>query len=272
MSTKQIISSLGSIVILALLASPCAAQIFYVRDPSGYVRPVVIPQPFTFSMGMQVQPIVSPDRMFVRLNVTPIGGAMIDPAALFPVLVPGPNLGVFDGGRRQPSFISLKPNVVVLGLQGQQGLFGQANFAGQTASQIGPFGPFQSSSFSLMSGQSISLVPSAGIFGPLDIAGLTGSTMDPLNAFQSDPFALTATSVWTGPGGFDFSGQMMPPLNSFGQFPSNPLASMWQQSAAQFGAPPVVNPNMANRLQPNGLNPMYYGRPITPVWPRSRIR
>jgi hypothetical protein len=145
MYTKQIVLSLGSGLILALLASPCSAQIIYVRDAAGYVVPVVIPQVTVFGMDMTVQPVVSPDNMFVRLSLGPIGVSMVDPSTTVPLLVPGPNLGIFDGGARQPAFISQRP--LVLAAQGQQGFFGQASFAGMQGAQ------FQANQFMLMSMQ-----------------------------------------------------------------------------------------------------------------------
>jgi hypothetical protein len=151
MYTKQIVLSLGSGLILALLASPCSAQIIYVRDAAGYVVPVVIPQTTTFGMGMTVQPVVSPDTMFVRLNLGQIGVSIMDPSTTVPLLVPGPNLGVFDGGARQPAFISQRP-LVLAAQGGQQGFFGQANFAGVQGAQF-QANQFQANQFMLMSMQ-----------------------------------------------------------------------------------------------------------------------
>jgi hypothetical protein len=148
MSTKQNVLSLGSILILALLASPCAAQIIYVRDAAGYVRPVVIPQTTTFAMGMQVQPVVSPDGMFVRLNVGSVSISMPDPAATIPVLVPNRTFGIFNNGNLQPPLISQK--LVVLGGQGG---FNQFSFGGQPFGPPSQFGQFQPNPFALMSMQ-----------------------------------------------------------------------------------------------------------------------
>jgi hypothetical protein len=162
MSTKQRVVWLGSIVIFALQASPCAAQVqvFYVRDAAGYVRPVVVHQPAVFSMGMQAQGIVVNNGMFVRLNVMPFGVSMPDPTTNIRILVPGPNLGIFNGGIRQPALISQQP--LVLGIQG--GTFGTGTFGAGTFGAFGAFGPpgfggqsiwtssfsqFQSGSFSL---------------------------------------------------------------------------------------------------------------------------
>jgi hypothetical protein len=133
MSTKQRVVWLGSIVIAALLASPCAAQVqvFYVRDAAGYVRPVVVHQPAVFSMGMQAQGIVVRGGTFVRLNVTPFGVSMPDPTTNIRILVPGPNLGIFNGGIRQPALISQQP--LVMGIQaGQPGIFGAGTFGAAT--------------------------------------------------------------------------------------------------------------------------------------------
>src|ERR1017187_3086008 len=153
MSTKQYTLSLGSILILALPISPCAAQIIYVRDAAGYVRPVVIPSANIFSMGMQTQGVVGGDGTFAMVNVTPTAFSIMDPSTNIPMLVPGPNLGIFDGGKPQPAFISLKAQV--LGVQGgQQGVFGQMSFAGQTLSPPNALGQFQSNPFTIMSMQS----------------------------------------------------------------------------------------------------------------------
>jgi hypothetical protein len=149
MSTKQNVLSLGSIVILALLASPCAAQtIIYVRDAAGYVRPVVIPRTTAFAMGMTVQPVVSPDDLFVRLNVGSVSISMPDPAATIPVLVPNRTFGIFSNGNLQPPLISQK--LVVLGGQGG---FSQFSFGGQPFAPSGQVGQFQPNPFALMSMQ-----------------------------------------------------------------------------------------------------------------------
>ena len=135
MSTKLSLASIAPIVMIALLASPCAAQIFYVRDAAGYVRPVVIPQPTAFGMSMQVQPVVSPDGMFVRMNFSQLSVSMPDPTATTFLVVPGPNLGIFRNGVRQPATIANKPIVIPLGAQAT---FGQSGF-GQSATSFGAF-------------------------------------------------------------------------------------------------------------------------------------
>lgn len=139
MSTKQRLLSCAGVALLLLLVSPCSAQIIYVRDAAGYVRPVVIPQRTTFSMGFQATPVVSPNLMSIRVNATPFGVSMPDPTATSFLVVPGPNLGIFHGGRPQPATIALKP--LVIPVQGQVG-FGQFGFGqGFGANQFGFGGP-----------------------------------------------------------------------------------------------------------------------------------
>jgi hypothetical protein len=119
----------------------------------------VLPQASVFSMGMQVQAVVGSDRTFARVNVTPFGVSMPDPSTTTFLTIPGPNLGIFDGGFQQPAFISQKP--LVLPFQGgQQSLFGPSIFAAQSISmgapglsQANPF-LFRSNQFSVMSMQS----------------------------------------------------------------------------------------------------------------------
>ena len=145
MSTKQMLMSCASMH-LPLLVSPCSTQIILQLDAAGYVRPVVIPQRTTFSMGMQASAVVSPNLMSIRVNATPFGLSMPDPAATTFLVVPGPNLGIFDGGRPQPATIALKP--IVIPIQGQVG-FGQFGFGqGFGMSPFGFGGPgFMGSQF-----------------------------------------------------------------------------------------------------------------------------
>src|SRR5262249_7417942 len=105
MSSKNC-TLLVSMVTLAFAASPCAAQVIFVRDPAGYVRSVAIQQPTTFSLGFQAQAVVSGDGTFVKVNATPFGLSMFDPAATPLVAFPAPNLGIFSDGRPQPAFMN----------------------------------------------------------------------------------------------------------------------------------------------------------------------
>jgi hypothetical protein len=77
---------------------------------------------------------------FVRLNVMPFGVSMPDPATNIRVMVPGPNLGVFSSGMRQPALISQQP--IVLSVQG--GTFGPGTFGGSSMFSSSQFssGPF----------------------------------------------------------------------------------------------------------------------------------
>jgi hypothetical protein len=154
MSTRQSQFLVGSLAILSVFASECAAQVVYVRDGAGYVHSVVIPQSATFSLGMQVTPVVSPNGMFVQTNVMPFGLSMPDPSTTTFMVVPGPNLGVFDGGIPQAPMISAKQ--IVIPVQGQVG-FGGFGFGGQPG--LGMFG------FAGQPGVGIFGQPAIGAFG-----------------------------------------------------------------------------------------------------------
>ena len=63
--------------------------------------PNIVPMPF--GLTMTVQPVVSPDRRFIRLNISPqLAAGMQDPAGAIVVAVPSPAAGIFDGGIQQP--------------------------------------------------------------------------------------------------------------------------------------------------------------------------
>jgi hypothetical protein len=143
MSTKKTILSLGSILALVFFAAPCAAQVVYVMDPAGYVRPVVIPQATTFSMGFQATPVVtfSEEGTFIRLNVTALSVSMPDPTATTFRVRPNPIIPIFNNGNIQPPLLSNK--LLVLPVQGQVGITPLG----------GGFGQFQPNPFALMGTQ-----------------------------------------------------------------------------------------------------------------------
>ncbi len=71
--------------------------------PTGMVVMSAINTPFPFGMGMQVQPVVSPDRRFIRLNVQPqFGSPLIDTAAATVLVQSGSQTGTFDSGVQPP--------------------------------------------------------------------------------------------------------------------------------------------------------------------------
>ena len=144
MSTKKSTLSLASILLLGLFASPCAAQVVYVMDAAGYVRPVVIPQTTTFSMGFQATPVVtfSEDGTFIRLNVTGLNVSMPDPTTTIFRVRPNPIVPIFSNGNIQPPLLSNK--LLVLPVQ-----LGQAGITPLG----GAFGQFQPNPFALMGTQ-----------------------------------------------------------------------------------------------------------------------
>jgi Flp pilus assembly secretin CpaC len=77
---------------------------------------ILIPQitQMPFGLSMTVQPVVSPDRRFVRLNVQPtLTQAIQDPAGAFVVAVPQAVPAVFDNGNLQPPLPNGPLNVTV---------------------------------------------------------------------------------------------------------------------------------------------------------------
>jgi type II secretory pathway component GspD/PulD (secretin) len=71
-----------------------------------------------FGMGMTVQPTVSPDRRFIRLNVSPQAAAgQQDPAAATLIVTPGTVQGPLDGGGQAPPFASNPLNVQIIPTQ-----------------------------------------------------------------------------------------------------------------------------------------------------------
>ena len=144
MSAKKTMLSLGSILALVFFASPCAAQVIYLIDPAGYIRPVVIPQTTTFSMGFQATPVVtfSEDGTFIRLNVTALNVSMPDPTTTVFRARPNPIVPIFSNGNIQPPLLSNK--LLVLPVQvGQAGITPLG----------GGFGQFQPNPFALMGTQ-----------------------------------------------------------------------------------------------------------------------
>jgi len=157
MSTKKPMLSLGSILALGLFASPCAAQVVYVMDAAGYVRPVVIPQSTTFSMSFQATPVVTftDSGTFVRLNVTPFNVSMPDPTTTIFQVRPNPIVPIFNNGNIQPPLLSNK--LLVLPVQvGQAGITPiGGGFGGITpvGGGFGGFGGFQPNPFAQMATQ-----------------------------------------------------------------------------------------------------------------------
>jgi type II secretory pathway component GspD/PulD (secretin) len=79
-------------------------------------QPIMIPtvNVINFGLGMSVQPVVSPDRRFVRLNLTPqLAAPMTDPAGAIVTAVPQNFVGNFDGGVAQPAFANSPVNVTI---------------------------------------------------------------------------------------------------------------------------------------------------------------
>lgn len=79
------------------MTRPVVQGVSPVPLPNGNM--IMLPQtvPMPFGLGMQVQPVVSPDRRFIRLNVTPqIGAGTIDPAGAFVIAQPQPVFAQFD--------------------------------------------------------------------------------------------------------------------------------------------------------------------------------
>lgn len=77
---------------------------------------VMIPQitQIPFGLTMTVQPVVSPDRRFIRLNVTPqLTAGIQDPAGAIVIAVPGSVPATFDGGGVQPFFANNPLSVTI---------------------------------------------------------------------------------------------------------------------------------------------------------------
>jgi hypothetical protein len=144
MSTKKFTLFLASILVLGLFASPCAAQVVYVMDPAGYVRPVVIPQATTFGMGFTATPVVTFTEAgtFIRLNVSGLSVSMPDPTTTIFQVRPNPIVPIFRNGNIQPPLLSNKMLVVPVQL-GQAGITPLG----------GGFGQFQPNPFALMGTQ-----------------------------------------------------------------------------------------------------------------------
>jgi type II secretory pathway component GspD/PulD (secretin) len=77
--------------------------------PNQYGNGAFFLQPITqgipFGLSMQVQPVVSPDRRFIRLNVTPqlVGQGLNDPAAAIVTSVPNALNSLLDGAGGVPA-------------------------------------------------------------------------------------------------------------------------------------------------------------------------
>ncbi len=77
---------------------------------------IMIPQinQIPFGLTMTVQPVVSPDRRFIRLNVTPqLANGVQDPAGAIVIAVPGSVPATFDGGGVQPFFANNPLSVTI---------------------------------------------------------------------------------------------------------------------------------------------------------------
>ncbi|MBI3822124.1 MAG: hypothetical protein HY289_05520 [Planctomycetes bacterium] len=78
-----------------------------------------VPNQMSFGLGFQVQPVVSPDRRFIRLNVTPQAGAGTqDPAGAMVLAFPGSNPGQFSppAAGAQPFFANNPMSVNIIPL------------------------------------------------------------------------------------------------------------------------------------------------------------
>lgn len=68
-----------------------------------FLQPVSVGMPL--GLSMTVQPVVSPDRRFIRLNVTPtLAGGIQDPTASLTIVTPQPVNTTLDGGIQVPPF------------------------------------------------------------------------------------------------------------------------------------------------------------------------
>ncbi|MSQ93525.1 MAG: hypothetical protein EXR98_03090 [Gemmataceae bacterium] len=97
-----------------LMVRPTVSGIFPAALANGSM--IMIPQinAMPFGLTMTVQPVVSPDRRFIRLNVTPqMSSGVQDPAGAIVMAVPGFAQAQFDGGAQQPSFANAPLNVTV---------------------------------------------------------------------------------------------------------------------------------------------------------------
>jgi general secretion pathway protein D len=84
-------------------------------QPLGNGQFVMVPvtTQIPFGLGMTVQPVVSPDRRFIRLNVSPQQIAQIqDPTANISIPVPVQTGALFDGGTPQPPFANNPVNLI----------------------------------------------------------------------------------------------------------------------------------------------------------------
>ncbi len=82
---------------------PIFAGFVPITLPTGAIVMSAINTPFPFGMGMQVQPVVSPDRRFIRLNVQPqFGSPLIDTAAATVLVQSGAVAGTLDSGPQPP--------------------------------------------------------------------------------------------------------------------------------------------------------------------------
>ncbi|MBI2804328.1 MAG: hypothetical protein HYX68_05010 [Planctomycetes bacterium] len=86
-----------------LMFRPTVSGVTPVPLPNGNYIMMPIPNQMPFGLFMTVQPIVSPDRRFIRLNITPqLAGGIQDPAGAQVIAVPGFSPGFFDGNLPQP--------------------------------------------------------------------------------------------------------------------------------------------------------------------------
>jgi type II secretory pathway component GspD/PulD (secretin) len=144
--------------ISATISRPVVTALTPLLAPSGQV--VIQPQflPIPFGMGMTVQPVVSPDRRFIRLNLVPgIGGAptpQYDPTSSPVTAAPSAFQGFFNPGGTipQPAFfntpldVSIQPAAVTLNIvqttvnvpDGGTVLLGGFRFMAEERSEYGP--------------------------------------------------------------------------------------------------------------------------------------
>ncbi len=97
-----------------LMVRPTVSGLFPAALANGAM--IMIPQinAMPFGLTMTVQPVVSPDRRFIRLNVTPqLSQGIQDPAGAIVVAVPGFSGATFDGGAAQPNFVNAPLNVSI---------------------------------------------------------------------------------------------------------------------------------------------------------------
>lgn len=97
-----------------LMVRPVVTGVTPVPLANGNMMMIPTITPMPFGLSMTVQPVVSPDRRFIRLNVTPnLANGIQDPAGAIVIAVPQIQTGVFDGGIPQPPLPTGPLNVTV---------------------------------------------------------------------------------------------------------------------------------------------------------------